>query len=485
MVDVERVLDEAGLTNTYVREYVAHWAGVTGAERVEVVSASDDARLVAGVARRGRAAARRRGPLLLAVLLQGHRPRRGAHHRRHERRGRQGHLQQLAPGRGDEAAARRPDDRRVRRQDDVRHPLPDGASGLPAGEVRRGCGAHRQPQRRTPDDPDGTGRRGVHQRPRRLLRQGRPRHRRPREPRPGHARRQALLRDRRRRAHDPALRLVVRRQRAARQDRPRSAPGLLRRLEERLPRRAVHAARHHRQGDRQEVQHLRWLPERLGQDQPRDDAGSRRPRRPLLRRVLRRRHRVAVGRRRRQALRDEPGERRLRCRQGHQREDQPDRDRVDRPGHRRDLHQRRLQREDPAGLVGGSRRQADRPRWLARLEGRPDRRPRARGRRRPVGAPEQPVHHHPGQRPERREGLRGPGRRRDPRHHLRWPHPRPRAADPRDRRHRRGRLRRPHPGRRGDRRRRRSRGRAPLRPDVDAPVHVLPRGRLRRGTGSR
>ncbi len=46
MVDVERVLDEAGLTNTYVREYVAHWAGVTGAERVEVVSAADDARLV-------------------------------------------------------------------------------------------------------------------------------------------------------------------------------------------------------------------------------------------------------------------------------------------------------------------------------------------------------------------------------------------------------------------------------------------------------
>src|SRR5688500_19836557 len=46
MVDVERVLDEAGLTNPHVREYVAHWAGVTGAARVEVVSASDDARLV-------------------------------------------------------------------------------------------------------------------------------------------------------------------------------------------------------------------------------------------------------------------------------------------------------------------------------------------------------------------------------------------------------------------------------------------------------
>ena len=42
--------------------------------------------------------------------------------------------------------------------------------------------------------------------------------------------------------------------------------------------------------------------------------------------VLRRRHRLAVGRRgRRQALRDEPGVRRLRRRQGHQREHQPDR----------------------------------------------------------------------------------------------------------------------------------------------------------------
>src|SRR5688500_17516722 len=46
MVDVERVLDEAGLTNPHVREYVAHWAGVTGAARIEVVNASDDARLV-------------------------------------------------------------------------------------------------------------------------------------------------------------------------------------------------------------------------------------------------------------------------------------------------------------------------------------------------------------------------------------------------------------------------------------------------------
>ncbi|GAB2991013.1 phosphoenolpyruvate carboxykinase (GTP) [Nocardioides montaniterrae] len=46
MVDVEKALDEGGLTNSQVREYVAHWAGITGADNVEVVSASDDARLI-------------------------------------------------------------------------------------------------------------------------------------------------------------------------------------------------------------------------------------------------------------------------------------------------------------------------------------------------------------------------------------------------------------------------------------------------------
>jgi phosphoenolpyruvate carboxykinase (GTP) len=44
--DVTRALDAAGLTNPHVREYVAHWAAVTGADRVEVVSAADDARLI-------------------------------------------------------------------------------------------------------------------------------------------------------------------------------------------------------------------------------------------------------------------------------------------------------------------------------------------------------------------------------------------------------------------------------------------------------
>src|SRR3954452_11179529 len=46
MADVEKALDEAGVTNPHVREYVAYWADLTGAERVEVVGAADDARLV-------------------------------------------------------------------------------------------------------------------------------------------------------------------------------------------------------------------------------------------------------------------------------------------------------------------------------------------------------------------------------------------------------------------------------------------------------
>ncbi|MCW2579798.1 MAG: pckG, partial [Blastococcus sp.] len=43
---VDAVLDDAGLKNEHVRAYVQYWADVTGAERVEVINASDDARLV-------------------------------------------------------------------------------------------------------------------------------------------------------------------------------------------------------------------------------------------------------------------------------------------------------------------------------------------------------------------------------------------------------------------------------------------------------
>src|SRR3954462_14780145 len=39
-------MDEAGLRNQHVRDYVQHWFAHTGADRVEVVNASDDARLL-------------------------------------------------------------------------------------------------------------------------------------------------------------------------------------------------------------------------------------------------------------------------------------------------------------------------------------------------------------------------------------------------------------------------------------------------------
>ena len=44
--DLARVLDTAGLANPQVREYVRHWAEHTSAARVEVITASDDARLI-------------------------------------------------------------------------------------------------------------------------------------------------------------------------------------------------------------------------------------------------------------------------------------------------------------------------------------------------------------------------------------------------------------------------------------------------------
>jgi phosphoenolpyruvate carboxykinase (GTP) len=46
VVDIERVLDEAGLHSPAVRDFVRHWAEHTGAARIEVVGAADDARLI-------------------------------------------------------------------------------------------------------------------------------------------------------------------------------------------------------------------------------------------------------------------------------------------------------------------------------------------------------------------------------------------------------------------------------------------------------
>ncbi|CCH79020.1 Phosphoenolpyruvate carboxykinase (GTP) (PEP carboxykinase) (PEPCK) [Nostocoides japonicum T1-X7] len=46
MADIETAFEHSGLGNPHVREFVRHWAGITGAARVEVVSAADDGRLI-------------------------------------------------------------------------------------------------------------------------------------------------------------------------------------------------------------------------------------------------------------------------------------------------------------------------------------------------------------------------------------------------------------------------------------------------------
>jgi hypothetical protein len=46
VVDVDAILDQAGVKNPHVREYVRHWSALTGTERVEVISTSDDTRLI-------------------------------------------------------------------------------------------------------------------------------------------------------------------------------------------------------------------------------------------------------------------------------------------------------------------------------------------------------------------------------------------------------------------------------------------------------
>jgi phosphoenolpyruvate carboxykinase (GTP) len=46
MAGVHAALGGAGLRNVHVREYVRYWAGLTGAARIEVISTSDDARLI-------------------------------------------------------------------------------------------------------------------------------------------------------------------------------------------------------------------------------------------------------------------------------------------------------------------------------------------------------------------------------------------------------------------------------------------------------
>ena len=148
-------------------------------------------------------------------------------------------------------------------------------------------------------------------------------------------------------ADDLVLRLRLRRQRAARQEVLRAAHRQRDGPRRGLARRAHADPQADQPRGRHEV-HRRRLPERLRQDQPRD-AGADHP--GLEGRDPRRRHRLDADRRRRPALRGQPGVRLLRRRPGHQRAHQPQRDAHHR--HRQlGVHQRRAHRRRRR-LVGG------------------------------------------------------------------------------------------------------------------------------------
>ncbi len=46
VTDIDDAMNQAGLRNKHVRDYVRTWFELTGADRIEVINASDDARLV-------------------------------------------------------------------------------------------------------------------------------------------------------------------------------------------------------------------------------------------------------------------------------------------------------------------------------------------------------------------------------------------------------------------------------------------------------
>ena len=159
---------------------------------------------------------------------------------------------------------------------------------------------------------------------------------------------------------DLVVRLRLRRQLAARQevllaaDRQRHGPG------RGLARRA-HADPQADLAGGQGLPHRRRVPVGVRQDQPRH-AGADHP--GLEGRDARRRHRLDAVRRRRPAVRGQPGVRPVRRRAGHRLQDQPERDAHHRQGQHA-VHQRRPHRRR-RHLVGGHGRAAGAPDRLAR-----------------------------------------------------------------------------------------------------------------------
>ena len=184
-----------------------------------------------------------------------------------------------------------------------------------------------------------------------------------------------------------------------------------------VPRRAVHAHRHRGQADRQDVPHLRRLPERLGQDQPGHDAGAGRARRPLQGRRSTATTSPGSGSTRRTAsstrMNPEFGVFGV-AKDTNETTNPIALDSVA-PGTRDAVHQRRLQRDtQEVWWEGRTPEYPGRRHRLAGLEGRAHLRPRPAGKPSDaVGPPEQPVHDDAGQRAEHRARLRGPEGRAD------------------------------------------------------------------------
>ena len=438
MVDVDAAFDTAGLKNAHVREYVRYWVELTGSERVEVISASDDARLVDESLAAGE------------ILPVGD----GAYYSRsyvkdtarsEERTivatnnpADKGVYNNWRPGRRDASAARGADARRLGGQDDVRGALSDGAARLAARAYAAGVELtdHRtvvlhmiRMARVGADyidnltDPNASSAASTSPATSRTSARARPTTSATSSPSPTSAPSCTSARP------TAATRCSARSPTAC--ARPPTTAG--RRASSSPSSSCSSASPTSRPG---RLPRLRRLPERVRQDQPRHDAGPGRARRPLPRRVLRRRHRLAARRSEADgkiyAINPEFGVFGV----AKDTNESTNPNAIDAIGPGTGTLFTNVAYNENTHEVWWEGRTPDYPRRrhrLARLEGPADQRPPGRqaalqGRRRRVGAPQQPLHHDAGQRAQHRRRLREPEGRADRRDHLRRPNPRPRAA---------------------------------------------------------
>ena len=136
MVDADAILEAAHLKNDHVREYVRYWAGITGADNIEVVSADDDARLIQEALEAGEILPAGEGLYYSrsyfkdtarseerTIVATSNPADKGVYNNWYPADEMKAKLTGLMTG-------------RLRGQDHVRDPVPDVAPGIPAREVR-------------------------------------------------------------------------------------------------------------------------------------------------------------------------------------------------------------------------------------------------------------------------------------------------------------------------------------------------------------